>query len=87
MAFDEDSPANPKKDMSEHAVMRRYERANLMAIVTTSRFVFESLADIPKLVDERKELLTELKKYRSVNVGGSTDENSVRDDEKNQSEP
>ena len=87
MSMDEDNPANPNRDMSDFAVMRRYTEANLMAIVTSSSTVFNSLADIPRLIKERKELLTQLKHRNSVEAGEHVNANSERDNEKDQSEP
>lgn len=87
MSLDEDNPVNPNRDMSDFAVMRRYTEANLMAIVTSSHVVFNSLADIPRLVKERKELLTQLEECRNFDCGGTTHAgNSGRDDEKDQSQ-
>lgn len=63
----EDNPANPDRDITEVGVMRRYDRANLMAIATSNRIVFESLSDIPRMVKEIKALKEELEALKGKN--------------------
>lgn len=65
-----DSPLNKNKEMTDSAVLRRYGKANELSIVTVSRLVFESLADIPKLLDERKKLLTRVEELEKIVTGG-----------------
>lgn len=76
----EDSPMNPFKNHNLDAVMGRYEKANLMTIVTSSRIVFESLADIPRLVARIRELEKALtKQTESNNIVGGLEIDNVKD--------
>lgn len=49
-------------DLSDNAVMNRYRRANERVIVNIDAVVFAALMDIPRLLEERKQLKKELEK-------------------------
>ena len=48
------------RNMSDDAILGRYSKANATSILCMDRIVFESLMDIPRLIDERKILLTKI---------------------------
>ena len=47
-------------DMSDGAVLRRYKIATGISIVEHNRAVFAALMDVPRLIEERKQLLKKL---------------------------
>ena len=44
-------------DLSDEAIMKRWQRATEMAVVTVNKTLFDSLQDIPDLLKERAMLL------------------------------
>lgn len=52
---------NRNRDNTLEEILKRYDKANRMAIVTSSRVVFDSLQDIPFLVALIKKLEQDIK--------------------------
>jgi hypothetical protein len=46
----------PNEDLSDEAILERYKKATMMAVVTSNRMLFSSLMDIFSLVAERKQM-------------------------------
>ena len=54
-----------ERDMSDHAVLERYRRANEMAIATFNSLTFDSLRDVFTLVNERKQLNIQIQELKA----------------------
>ncbi len=68
LSMNDPNSVGDDRDMSDKAILARYSKANLHAIVMIVPEVFQALVDIPRLIKERIKLKLRIKELEDENA-------------------